>query len=185
MQYATIQIKALLICVALLPTTSFAEGAVRDWYDGARARVNQVWTEGDNELYVTGYSWHNRLAYTKEKIRSFNETAWGGGIGRGLYDEDGDWHGLYAMAFLDSHSDVQPMVGYGFQKIKRVSENVRLGAGFTAFVTARRDIMSYVPFPAALPLVSVGYGRATLFAAYVPGKRGNGNVGFVFGKYAF
>ena len=61
------------------------------------------------------------------------------------------------MAFLDSHSKVEPIAGYGFLKIGRVSENFRLGAGYTVFLTARHDIMSYVPFPGVLPLVSAGY----------------------------
>ena len=47
---------------------------------------------------------------------SFSERPWGLGAGKYRYDEDGDWHGLYAMAFLDSHSDVAPIFGYCFQK---------------------------------------------------------------------
>ena len=100
---------------------------------------------------------YKRQMYSREKIDSFNELAWGGGYGRSIYDEDGDWQGLYAMAFLDSHSKVEPIAGYGFLKIGRVSENFRLGAGYTVFLTARHDTMSYVPFPGVLPLVSAGY----------------------------
>ncbi|MYZ45304.1 lipid IV(A) palmitoyltransferase PagP [Schauerella aestuarii] len=165
--------------------SSQAQSVVAGWYNQASDRVSQVWTQGDNELYLTGYAWHNRWAYSRSKVREFNETSWGGGFGKGLYDEDGDWHGLYAMAFKDSHDDWQPMAGYGYQSIARPTENTRLGAGFTVFMTARRDIMSYVPFPGILPLVSAGYKKATLFGAYVPGKKGNGNVAFIFGKYTF
>ena len=68
-----------------------------------RLRLDQIWSEGNNDLYISGYSWHNRSMYSAEKIRSFNERAWGGGYGRSIYDEDGDWQGLYGMAFLDSH----------------------------------------------------------------------------------
>lgn len=123
--------------------------------------------------------------YSAEKIRSFNEKAWGGGWGRSIYDEDGDWQGLYAIAFLDSHSKVEPMAGYGFLKIGKLSDNFRLGAGYTVFLTARHDIMSYVPFPGILPLVGAGYKDAMLYATYIPGGKGNGNVLFVFGRWHF
>lgn len=123
--------------------------------------------------------------YSAEKIRSFNERAWGGGYGRSIYDEDGDWQGLYGMAFLDSHSKVQPIAGYGFLKIGRVSENFRLGAGYTVFLTSRQDIMHYIPFPGVLPLVSAGYKDAMLYATYIPGGKGNGNVLFMFGRWSF
>ncbi|KAK78219.1 putative antimicrobial peptide resistance and lipid A acylation protein PagP [Bordetella holmesii CDC-H635-BH] len=105
--------------------------------------------------------------------------------GRSLYDEDGDWQGLYAMAFLDSHRKVEPIAGYGFLKIGKVSENFRLGTGYTVFMTARHDIMSYVPFPGILPLVGAGYKDAMLYATYIPGGKGNGNVLFVFGRWHF
>jgi len=155
------------------------------WAQSACNRLDQIWSEGGNDLYVSGYAWHNRAMYSKEKIDSFNELAWGGGYGRSIYDEDGDWQGLYAMAFLDSHKRPQPIAGYGFLKIAQVAPNWRLGAGYTVFLTAREDIMSYVPFPGILPLVSAGYRKATLFATYIPGKEGTGNVLFVFGKWAF
>ncbi|MFU2000374.1 lipid IV(A) palmitoyltransferase PagP [Bordetella avium] len=172
-------------CLLCLPTLSYACESLPSWAQSACNRIDQIWTEGGNDLYVTGYSWHNRSMYSASKIRSFNEKAWGGGWGRSLYDEDGDWQGLYAMAFLDSHSKVEPIAGYGFLKIGKVSENFRLGAGYTVFLTARQDIMSYVPFPGILPLVGAGYKDAMLYATYIPGGRGNGNVLFLFGRMHF
>ncbi len=136
-------------------------------------------------MYISGYAWHNRWTYTREKAKTFREIAWGGGVGKGLYDEDGDWHGLYAMAFLDSHSDWQPIAGYAFQKIGRIGQHGRIGAGYTAFMTSRSDMFGRIPFPGALPLVSVGYRQADLYATYIPGARGAGNVLFMFGKVAF
>ena len=67
------------------------------WAQSACQRLDQIWTEGGNDLYFSGYAWHNRAMYSREKIDSFNELAWGGGYGRSIYDEDGDWQGLYAM----------------------------------------------------------------------------------------
>jgi palmitoyl transferase len=172
-------------CVLAAPVAAAGCDGLPGWAQRACTRLDQVWTQGDNELYLTGYAWHNRAAYSADRIRNLREQSWGGGLGRGLYDEDGDWHGLYGMAFLDSHGHVQPMAGYGFQKIGRFGANWRLGAGYTAFLTARQEILHYLPFPGILPLVSVGYDRATLFATYIPGRRGNGNVLFVFGKWNF
>ncbi|MEI2416905.1 lipid IV(A) palmitoyltransferase PagP [Orrella sp. JC864] len=155
------------------------------WMQPACQRLAQVWQQGSNDLYLTGYAWHNRWTYTREKVDSFRELAWGAGWGKGLYDEDGDWHGLYAMAFLDSHSDWQPIAGYGFQKIGRIGAQGRVGAGYTVFLTSRSDMFGRLPFPGALPLVSAGYRNADLYATYIPGGRGAGNVLFMFGKVAF
>ena len=155
------------------------------WVQSGCNRLQQIWHQGDTDLYLSGYAWHNRWTYTRDKVDTFREVAWGAGLGKGLFDEDGDWHGLYAMAFLDSHSDWQPTAGYGFQKIGRVTQNIRVGAGYTAFLTSRSDMFGRAPFPGALPLVSVGYRKADLFATYIPGARGAGNVLFMFGKVTF
>ncbi|MCD0503370.1 lipid IV(A) palmitoyltransferase PagP [Bordetella petrii] len=175
----------ILFWCAAISSTAWACGTEISWVQRACDRVDEIWTTGSNDLYITGWAWHNRSAYSASKIREFNEAAWGGGFGRGIYDEDGDWQGLYGMAFLDSHERVQPIAGYGFLKIGRVATNWRLGAGYTIFLTAREDIMSYIPFPGILPLVSAGYRDATLFATYIPGGQGAGNVLFVFGKWSF
>lgn len=183
----TAKLRAALFFVLLSTVAATAQACenLPSWAQSACNRLDQIWTEGGNDLYVSGYAWHNRAMYSREKINSFNELAWGGGYGRSIYDEDGDWQGLYAMAFLDSHSKVEPIAGYGFLKIGQVSENFRLGAGYTVFLTARHDIMSYVPFPGILPLVGAGYKDAMLYATYIPGASGAGNVLFVFGRWHF
>ncbi|CAB3697835.1 lipid IV(A) palmitoyltransferase PagP [Achromobacter pestifer] len=182
---ARLRAALLFLLLSTFAATAQACEDLPSWAQSACNRLDQIWTEGGNDLYVSGYAWHNRAAYSSEKINSFNELAWGGGYGRSIYDEDGDWQGLYGMAFLDSHSKVQPIAGYGFLKIGQVSENFRLGAGYTVFLTARHDIMSYVPFPGILPLVGAGYKDAMLYATYIPGKSGTGNVLFVFGRWHF
>jgi palmitoyl transferase len=174
-----------LMAGAALPLTAQACGDVPAWAQSACNRLDQVWNQGSDELYLSGYAWHNRAAYSADKIKSFRQESWGGGWGKGLYDQDGDWHGLYAMAFLDSHGHVEPIAGYGYQSIAHVGQNLRFGIGYTAFLTARQDILHYIPFPAALPLASVGYRKATFYATYIPGGKGNGNVLFMFGKWSF
>lgn len=148
-------------------------------------RLYQVWTQGNDELYFTGYAWHNRYTYKINIQHRFNELAWGGGFGKGFFDEDGDWHGLYAMAFLDSHKNLQPTAGYGFLKVIHLTKQAFFGGGFTLLATSRQDINHSIPIPGILPLISLRYGHASIYASYVPGTYHTGNVLFVFGKWTF
>ena len=153
------------------------------WYKSACQRLRQIWNEGDDELYLPAYAWHNRYTYPEEKINTYNEHPWGTGLGKSFYDETGDWHGLYAFAFLDSHKNVEPVVGYAFLKVLHINENTRAGAGYGLLVTARPDIFHNIPFPGALPWVSLNYRKASLSATYIPGAQGAGNVLCVIVKY--
>lgn len=155
------------------------------WSKHACTRLHQIWSQGSTELYVTGYAWHNRFIYDPERISRYNEAAWGGGFGKGYYDEDGDWHALAAFAFLDSHKNVEPAGGYAFVKIMNLNENARLGGGFSVLVTQRPDILHGIPFPGVLPWVLVNYRRATVCATYIPGSHNVGNVVFVLAKWTF
>lgn len=153
------------------------------WFKSSCLRLHQIWTEGDNELYLPAYTWHNRYVYSAYKIDSYNEMPWGGGLGKSFYDENGDWHGLYAFAFLDSHKNVEPVVGYAFLKVAHLNENTRAGAGFGILATARPDIFHNIPFPGILPWVSFNYRKASLSATYIPGSKNAGNVLFFIVKY--
>jgi len=148
-------------------------------------RLKQVWTEGNGELYISGYAWHNRYIYSPEKIRSYNEKAWGGGLGKGLFDEKGNWHGLYAFAFLDSHKNVEPVAGYAYLKIATVHNDLKAGLGYTLLITGRPDLNKGIPFPGALPWASIFYKKATLAATYIPGFNNNGNVLYLVIKHTF
>lgn len=145
-------------------------------------RLHLVWTQGQNDLYLSGYAWHNRYTYTPEKVSTYNEEAWGGGLGKGLFDENGDWHGIYAVAFLDSHRHLEPVVGYAFLKIKSFASDLKLGLGYTLLVTSRVDIYNSIPFPGLLPWAGVFYKRASIAATYIPGSAGAGNVLFLIAK---
>lgn len=148
-------------------------------------RIHQIWTQGDTELYLTGYAWHNRFTYDKARLATYNEAAWGGGLGKRLFDENGDAHALYAFAFLDSHKNVEPVVGYSFLKTAHLTPKFNVGAGIGVFITARPDIFNNIPFPGALPWISMSYDRATISATYIPGAKGAGNVLFIMGKWRF
>lgn len=148
-------------------------------------RLHQVWDEGYNELYLSGYAWHNRYIYSAEKIRSYNETAWGGGLGKGFFDEKGNWHGLYAFAFLDSHSQLEPVAGYAYLKVATINEDIKAGLGYSVLITSRADINNRIPFPGAVPWASLFIGKVTLAATYIPGNSNNGNVLYLLAKYRF
>ena len=150
--------------------------ATKSWL-AVKTEFTDTWQSPYTELYVPINTWHNRNYYSAEKIDSFNERPWGLGAGKYRYDEDGDWHGLYAMAFLDSHSDVEPIAGYGFQKVWRASDYLRLGVGYTAGVTLRSD-SDYIPLLVLAPLFSIKYKHVALQSTYIFGGYGYGNVLF-------
>ena len=157
--------------------TNADEGVLSRALSVVKTELSQTWQSPDVELYVPINTWHNRNYYESEDIDDFNERPWGLGAGKYRYDEDGDWHGIYAMAFLDSNSEIEPIVGFGFQKVWRASEHVRLGLGYTLGVTMRQDF-DYVPMPLLLPLLSVKYKQVALQSTYVPGGQGHGNILF-------
>ena len=182
--------KYLLLCLLLIATMPIAAAQDKTdcsrsprWFKSVCHRLHQIWEEGDTELYLPAYAWHNRYTYSQERLNTYNENPWGTGLGKSFYDEDGDWHGLYAFAFLDSHKNLEPVVGYAFQKVLHINENTRAGAGVGVLVTARPDIFHNIPFPGALPWVSLNYRKASVLATYIPGAQGAGNVLFVILKY--
>lgn len=148
-------------------------------------RLHDVWTLGAVDVYVSGYAWHNRLAYDAERVKKYNENAWGGGFGKGLFDEKGNWRGIYAIAFLDSHNDLEPTVGYCYLKIANLSPNLKAGLGYSVLVTSRQDTFNGVPFPGVVPWASIIYKKAALSAAYIPGSFGAGNVLFLISRFTF
>lgn len=81
--------------------------------------VAQTWNEPEHyDLYVPAITWHARFAYDKEKTDKYNERPWGAGFGVSRWDEKGNWHGLYLMAFKDSFNKWEPIGGL------RVGENL-------------------------------------------------------------
>ncbi len=125
-----------------------------EWMTTFRENIAQTWQQPEHyDLYIPAITWHARFAYDKEKTDRYNERPWGGGFGLSRWDEKGNWHGLYAMAFKDSWNKWEPIAGYGWESTWRplADENFHLGLGFTAGVTAR-DNWNYIPLPVLLPL---------------------------------
>jgi palmitoyl transferase len=174
------------LCVVLLVLTLLADNTILaaelaqpTLLSQGQDYLYQTWQAKNYELYIPLSTWHNRAYYSAEKINSYNEQPWGLGLGKYRVDDDGDWNALYLMAFKDSHNKIEPIVGYGFQKIWRPADNFRLGAGYTAGITVRED-MHYLPIPVIAPLVSVEFKRLALQSTYIPGGAGNGNILFTW-----
>jgi hypothetical protein len=156
------------------------------WYSTAWTHVKDTWREGDIEAYVPFLSYHLPFAYTAEKRAEYNEFPAGFGIGKGRYNKSGNWEGMYAMGFRDSHGDPSYMVGYGWVPTWNIGKSeVKAGVGLTGFLMSRKDYFGGVPFPGVLPVASIGYKNLTAQAAYIPGGQGYGNVLFVWGKWTF
>jgi len=173
-----------LLFIALMASTSAVTAYAEDSADSgiwsrAQDSLSLTWQSSDYELYVPVNTWHNRNYYSSEKIDSYNEHPWGLGLGKYRFDDDGDWNGFYVMAFSDSHRELEPVVGFVFQKMWHPTENMRLGAGYTIGLTMRED-MHYIPTPGILPLFSVEYKQIALQSTYVPGGDGNGNILFTW-----
>ncbi len=157
----------------------------RDYVWGrAKYNFSETWNSDSYDLYIPFYAWHNRLAYDSEHIKKYNEEAWGLGFGKYRYDEDGDWHGLYAIAFKDSNFYLETMFGYAYQKnwFVNCNRDFRVGLGFTVGLTQRHEY-NYIPVPLPLPMAGIEYGRLALQAAYVPGIKNDGNVLFTWLRF--
>ena len=175
------QIKFLLLALFLNAPMNVHAGicdTLGDWYCTIRSNVIATWKEHSYDAYIPLYAWHNRLTYDREHLKKYNENPWGAGLGMSRFDEDGDWHSLYAMYFKDSNGYGETMFGYAFLKNK-YWHDFRFGYGFTIGATQRHEY-SYIPVPLPLPLIGVGYGRVDLQAAYVPGIKNDGNVLFIW-----
>lgn len=184
--YLVAALIAAQLCILPAANASFTE-TVRNGFSTLNDNIAQTWDEPQHyDLYVPAITWHARFAYDKEKTDRYNERPWGAGFGVSRWDEKGNWHGIYLMAFKDSWNKWEPIGGYGWEKTWRPlsDDNFRLGLGYTVGVTAR-DNYNYVPIPVLLPMASIGYGPATFQMTYIPGTYNNGNVYFAWMRFQF
>jgi palmitoyl transferase len=178
---------AIALACSLLMPPAYADEAPGEtdsvknpqgWWSRIESHSRNTWRDGQPDLFVPLRTWHNRLAYSQQSIASFNEQPWGIGLGKSRTDGD-DWHAVYAMAFLDSHRDVEPFAGYAFEKIRGNPAGWHAGFGYTVGFSARESY-GYIPFPILLPLASAGYSRLEIQATYIPGGKDWGNVLFIW-----
>jgi|KBSMisStandDraft_5_1062788.scaffolds.fasta_scaffold57262_2 palmitoyl transferase len=157
-----------------------------DWFDKGCRRVADTWRDGNDEILLSGYSWHIPATWTPERRAELNDNAWGGGYGRTVEDPDGDTHTVFYLGFLDSHRNWESNLGYAWSTYWGARDSVQVGLGYTAMLVQRPDIAAGVPFPAVLPLLSFRYQQANLVMTYIPTLGGGVNHGstlYVFGRF--
>jgi len=122
------------------------------------------------DVYLSGYSHHDRNTYSEKQLRKMNEATWGGGLGRSARSEAGNEQSIYVMGIRDSNYRPQWMAGYAFEWMfpLKSDSGLEIGAGLTALVIRRHDWYDGRPFPAVLPMMSLGNHSAQLLATYVP-----------------
>jgi hypothetical protein len=162
--------------------------SLRDMALQFKDHVAAIGNAGEPELYVSGYAYHGRDTYTPERIAELNEKAWGLGYGKTIYNAKGDEESVYFLTIDDSHGRPQPMLGYAYQWTRQLNNSpLEVGAGYTAMLMSRADYYGRIPFPAVLPVASIGTRKYRVMASYVPRlsqNKGNGDVLLVFFRVA-
>lgn len=153
----------------------------------ARNHLQMIYEQGQARLILSGYAYHDRGTYTPEKLAELNERAWGIGLERVIINKNGNRESVFAMIFLDSHSDPQPAVGYNWQAGFRVTKSVVAYIGASAGLTMRSDMMINdkvpVPIPYIFPTAGLSIGKLDIQSVLIPqlgGGINNGNVLFIF-----
>lgn len=176
---------SLTVMLILIPFARAVSADNGNIFEQARNQVTAIYRSGDTELYLPLHTYHIRSAYSSEKIDSFQETPLGLGIGRGIYDSDGDWRGIYAIGLQDSRFKPLWMAGYSYQTFWHPGGDWKMGVGYTAFLMARAETNHYIPFPGILPIASISYRQLSANTSFIPGGKGRGNIFFFWGKYEF
>ncbi len=164
-------------------STGSPAAAGKSWYRYVWDPLADAYKFGTYEFYLPLVTYHLRSAYTSEQIADYQERPPGFGVGKGYYNERGNWEGIYAMGFQDSHFKPSYIAGYGWKAMWRPADDVRVGLGYTAGLMTRADIGHYVPFPVILPMASLAYKNLSLESTYVPGGAGFGNIFFIWAKW--
>ena len=157
------------------------------WYQTMSKHVADTWTEGNFELYLPLKTYHLPFAYTNEQRENFTENPLGLGIGKGHFNSNGNYEGVAAMIFQDSHAKPEYVVGYYWIPTWDFKYDIKMGAGMMGFVSARSDFGHYIPFPGVLPVGIVSYKKLSLQATFIPEIKHvvSGNVIFVVAKWSF
>lgn len=132
------------------------------------------------DLYLSGHAHHGRSTYSADQLSKMNENTVGGGFGRTYRNRDGDDESLYVIGIRDSHERPQWMAGYAYRWIFTPrATGMEMGVGLTGLLVKRQDWFKGRPFPAILPVASLGARNAQLMATYVPplpGKKKRGDI---------
>jgi outer membrane protein W len=137
------------------------KGWFGDFWEGSQRNFKN----GDAGLLLPFFTFHPAYKYPNRNDN--NNYPYGVGYVRNFVDEKDNERLVYALAFSDSHYDIQPVLGWAWLARWPLFGSVKGGLGYTAFLTARADA-NYFPFPAILPLASIGTDRVTFYGAWIP-----------------
>lgn len=150
--------------VGLVPPAERRDGW-KGWFADAWDGSKRIFRDGHTDLLLPLNTFHPPYKYPNRDDQ--NHYPWGGGISRTWIDGRDNERLVYAMAFSDSHYDFQPVAGYAWIARWPLFAGLKGGLGYTAFVSMRADA-KYIPFPAILPLASVGTDRFTVYGTWIP-----------------
>lgn len=155
---------------ALNSTTPFPLASQEDqdkgWFHGAWGGIKRIWGEGTQDLYLSGRYWHTPWGFTDEDRAKYDDWALGGGYGRSLTDAKDNQRMLYALVVQDSYEKPMYLAGYGWLARWRLSGDLRVGAGYSIVIISNSTASDYIPFPAPVPLASLGTDRVSLYGTY-------------------
>ena len=178
-----------LSCATLANTAMAQQSEDFSWWQSIKNRVGNIADNGNDYLYLSGVAHHGRSTYSAEKLAELNEQAWGLGYGKTLRNASGNDESLYALVLRDSHRHPQYQAGYAYEWIYQIPHSsLELGGGYSVMLMSRQDYFDNVPFPAALPVASIGTEKAKLMFSYVPrlsANKNNGDVLLIFGRIQF
>lgn len=140
--------------------------------EGAKTIVR----EGDSLFIVPFYTNHPTWAWDQRAEE--NAYPLGAGYARQIIDEKGNERTLFAITFIDSNYRPEPTVGYTWIARQPISNDVHIGAGYMAGLTARGDYM-WLPLPLVLPVFKVGTENLGVYMSYIPIT----NVFFFYSTY--
>lgn len=150
--------------VGLIPPGERHDGW-NGWFTDAWEGSKRIFRDGHTDLMLSLYTYHPPYKYPNRDNQ--NHYPWGGGVARTLIDEKDNERIVYALAFSDSHYDFQASVGYGWIARWPLFAGLKGGLGYTVFVTTRAD-SNYIPFPAILPLASLGTDQFMVYGTWIP-----------------
>ncbi|MEG1831797.1 MAG: hypothetical protein RR240_00480 [Burkholderiaceae bacterium] len=149
------------------------------WLGDAWDGMTDIAKRGSTGLVLPAYTIHPAWDYPNRHNQ--NGYTWGGGLSRSVIDERGNERLIYAIAFSDSHYDIEPFIGYAWlARWPLGNTGLYGGLGYSVGITMRSDF-SWLPVPAPVPLASIGTNDFGLYATYVPIS----NVAFIFAKAQF
>jgi outer membrane protein W len=150
--------------VGMLPEQARHPGW-QGWFADAWEGSKRIYRDGRSDLLLPFFTFHPPYKFPNRHDQ--NEYPFGIGLARTWIDSKDNERIVYALAFSDSHYDFQPMVGYGWMARWPLMAGLRGGLGYTVLLSARADA-NYIPFPAILPLASLGTDRVTVYGTWIP-----------------